>query len=131
MKYLKIICPLITCTFGIQVRSQTLPEQNDRWKIQTNGSIEWKIDNRLPHTDHLEMSGEKVSLWVQYGVDTSGRSILNRTMVFPTFRLLPVSTIASMMYNVTDEDLPRFLINDRLLKAGVYNASVSTGQVEK
>ncbi len=131
MKHLRIICTLLTCLAGIPSQSQTLPEQNDRWKIQTNGSIEWKVDNRLPHTDHIEMSGEKISLWVQYGVDTSGRSMLDRTMVFPTFRLLPVRTIASMMYNVTDGDLPRFLINDRLFKGGVYNASVSTDQVEK
>ena len=66
-----------------------LPEQNDRWTIQPNGSIEWKIDNRLPHNDHIEMSGEKVSLWMQYGVDTSGKSNFIRTIVFPTYRLLP------------------------------------------
>ena len=65
------------------------------------------------------MSGEKVSLWMQYGVDTSGRSNFVRTIVFPTYRLLPQRTIAHMMYNVNDAELPRFLINDRLLKAGV------------
>lgn len=108
-----------------------LPEQNDRWRITTDGSIEWTIDNRLPHNDHVEMSGEKVSLWVQYGVGSDGQPSLNRTMVFPTFRLLPVRTIASMMYNVTDNELPRFLINDRLLKAGVYNAAAADNLPEK
>src|SRR5690242_3708600 len=101
-------------------------QQRDRWTIQPDGSIEWKIDERLPHNDHIEMSGEKVSLWVQYGVDTSGKAVLNRTMIFPTFRLLPQRTTASMMYNVTDDDLPRILINDRLMKAGTYNAAVAT-----
>ena len=47
-----------------------------------------------------------------------------RTIVFPTHRLLPQRTIAHMTYNVKDDDLPRFLINDRLLKAGVINAAV-------
>ncbi|OQP64429.1 hypothetical protein A3860_20895 [Niastella vici] len=108
-----------------------LPEQNDRWRITTDGSIEWAIDNRLPHNDHVEMSGEKVSLWVQYGVGSDGQPSLNRTMVFPSFRLLPVRTIASMMYNVTDNELPRFLINDRLLKAGVYNAAATDNLPEK
>src|SRR5690349_11515418 len=103
----------------------------DRWQLLPGGSIEWKPAGRLPHSDHIEMSGEKVSLWVQYGVDTSGKLSLNRTMVFPTFRLLPVRTIASMMYNVTDNDLPRFLVNDRLLKTGVYNAAVAPDQPEK
>jgi hypothetical protein len=96
-----------------------------------DGSIEWRIDNRLPHNDHVEMSGEKVSMWVQYGVQENGQPTLNRTMVFPTFRLLPVRTIASMMYNITDQELPRFLINDKLLKAGVYNAAVAVDMPEK
>src|SRR6185503_17041531 len=77
------------------------------------------------------MSGEKISLWVQYGVNEKGQARLDRTMVFPTFRLLPVRTIASMTYNVTDNDLPRFLINDKLMKAGVYNAAVATDLPEK
>jgi hypothetical protein len=103
----------------------------DRWVITNDGAIEWKVTDRLPHNDHIEMSGEKVSLWIQYGVDTSGRAIVNRTMVFPTFRMLPVRTTASMMYNVTDAELPRFLINDRLLRTGVYNAAVQADQPEK
>ena len=112
-------------------QSYKLPEQNDRWKIQPDGSIVWTIDERLPHHDHIEMSGEQVSLWLQYGVDTSGRPVMNRTMVFPTFRLLPQRTTAHMMYDVKDEELPRFILNDRLLKTGVFNASVQEDQVEK
>ena len=61
---------------------------------------------------------------MQYGVDSNAKPWFIRTMVFPTFRLLPVRTIASMMYNINDGDLPRILINDKLLKAGVYNAAV-------
>src|SRR6187549_4248671 len=112
-------------------QTYNLPQQNDRWAIQPDGSIEWKIDNRLPHNDHIEMSGEKVSLWMQYGVDTSGKSNFVRTIVFPTYRLLPASTTAHMMYDVKDGDLPRILINNRLLKAGVINAAVATDQPEK
>jgi hypothetical protein len=100
-----------------------LPQQPDRWAIQPTGGIEWKIDNRLPHSDHIEMSGQKVSLWMQYQVDSSRRPVLNRTVVFPTFRLLPVRTISHMMYDVKDDDLPRIIINDHLYKAGVYNAA--------
>jgi hypothetical protein len=115
-------------THGLMAQS---PAQQDRWAIQPDGSILWTVNGRLPHRDHIEMSGEKVSLWVQYGVDTSGKLSLNRTMVFPTFRLLPQRTIASMMYNVTDYDLPRFLINDRLLKTGIYNAAMAEDMPEQ
>ncbi|HKO81815.1 MAG TPA: hypothetical protein VJU78_15525, partial [Chitinophagaceae bacterium] len=115
----------------LHAQSYTLPQQNDRWSIQPDGSIEWKIDKRLPHNDHIEMSGEKVSLWMQYGVDTSGASGFIRTLVFPTHRLLPQRTIAHMTYNVNDDELPRFLINDRLLKKGVYHAAIQNDQPEK
>jgi hypothetical protein len=122
---------LLSVSVSLHGQTYTLPAQRDRWSIQPDGSIEWRIDERLPHSDHIEMSGEKVSLWIQYGVDTSGKAILNRTLVFPTFRLLPQRTISSMMYNVTDNDLPRILIGDRLFKAGTYNAAVAADLPEK
>lgn len=125
----KVLPVILLAGFCNILHAQT--KQQDRWAIQPDGSIEWRIDNRLPHNDHIEMSGEKVSLWVQYGVDSAGRPLLDRTMVFPTFRLLPMRTIASMMYNVTDAELPRFLVNDRLIRPGVYNATVVTEQQEK
>jgi hypothetical protein len=108
-----------------------LTEQQDRWVIQPDGSIQWKIDGRLPHHDHIEMGGEKVALWMQYAVDTSAKPKLSRTLVFPSFRLLPQRTIAHMTYNVEDNDLPRIYINDRLFKAGVHNASLQTDMPEK
>src|SRR5688572_8048656 len=130
--FIKIVMlPLLFISISLSAQTFKLPEQNDRWTIQPDGTIEWKIDTRLPHNDHIEMSGEKVSLWMQYGIDTSGRSNFIRTIVFPTHRLLPQRTIAHMMYDVKDSDLPRFLINDRLLKAGVINAAVATDQPEK
>ena len=127
----KFLIPILFISISLSAQTYNLPQQNDRWAIQHDGSIVWKIDDRLPHNDHIEMSGEKVSLWMQYGVDTSGRSNFVRTIVFPTYRLLPARTIAHMMYDVKDADLPRFLINDRLLKAGVINAAVATDQPEK
>ncbi|MFL5811067.1 MAG: hypothetical protein ACJ749_16215 [Flavisolibacter sp.] len=124
-----LLCVLL---FGVPARAQyNLPVQNDRWKIQPDGSIEWAIDSRVPHSDHIEMSGQKVSIWMQYGVDSTAKPWFVRTIVFPTFRLLPQRTIGHMTYNVNDGDLPRFLINDRLLKAGVYNAAVTTDLPEK
>jgi hypothetical protein len=130
LKRLAIVASFaITTAANAQLASLT--PQNDRWAIQPDGSIQWTIDGRLPHYDHIEMSGEKISLWMQYGVDTSGRSSYTRTFVFPTHRLLPQRTIAHMTYSVTDEELPRILINDRLLKTGVYNAAIQTDQPEK
>jgi hypothetical protein len=124
-------CILTLTVSGLRAQSIDLPEQQDRWTIQPDGGIEWKPEGMLPHNDHIEMSGEKISMWIQYGVDTSGKLNLNRSFVFPSFRLLPQRTVSSMMYSVADNDLPRFLINDHLLKAGTFNAAVQTDQPEK
>src|ERR1700748_140569 len=93
-----------------------LPKQNDRWAIQPDGSITWNIKDRLPHADHIEMSGEKVSLWVEYGGDTSGILNMTRAVVFPTFRMLPNNTRSHISYTFRDNELPRFYINNRLLR---------------
>src|SRR5688500_15145927 len=132
MKHLLHSAPIFSICAALSISASAQSFQpasgQDRWAIQPDGSILWTIDNRLPHHDHIEMSGEKVALWMQYGVDTSGKAKLNRTLVFPTHRLLPQRTIAHMMYDVKDEELPRFLINDRLFKSGVFNAAVQPDQ---
>lgn len=102
-----------------------LPKQNNRWVIQPDGSITWNIKDRLPHTDHIEMSGEKVSLWVEYGVDTSGILNVNRTVVFPTFRTLPDNTRSHISYTFRDNELPRFYINNRLMRTDLAKSGRS------
>ncbi|WP_114938859.1 hypothetical protein [Mucilaginibacter endophyticus] len=118
MKFLKnciFLCSIISACCTAQAQQAGLAKQNNRWAIQPNGSIAWKTDNRLPHTDHIEMSGEKVSLWVKYGIDTSGLANLTRTVVFPTFRMLPDDTRSHIAYTFHDNELPRIYINNQLL----------------
>lgn len=91
-----------------------LPKQIDRWAIQPNGSITWNINNTVPHTDHIEMAGEKVAIWVEYGLDSLKRSKISRTLVFPTFRMLPDGTRTHITYSFQDIELPRFYINNKL-----------------
>jgi hypothetical protein len=100
MKFTFSFIFFVFIALATSAQQMNLPQQNDRWSIQPDGSIEWRIDNRIPHYDHIEMAGEKVALWMQYGVDDNAKPTLSRTLVFPTFRLLPVKTIAHMMYNV-------------------------------
>ncbi|MND66047.1 hypothetical protein D3C80_574330 [compost metagenome] len=94
----------------------------NRWRIEPNGSIYWNIEkSKLPHTDHIEMSGQQVSVWLNYTVDTTGRFQLSRTLVFPSFRMKPNDTHASFMYTVKDQDLPRFFIDGKPLKEDIIN----------
>jgi hypothetical protein len=87
-----VIIFFVLTRLALDAQQTVLPEQNDRWTILPGGSITWNIKDRLPHADHIEMSGEKVSLWVAYQVDTARVSEITRTIVFPTFRMLPDDT---------------------------------------
>ncbi|MBC9931674.1 hypothetical protein [Chitinophaga qingshengii] len=116
---------LLLCTGSVY--AQTL----DRWQIAPDGSIVWNVAGHLPHTDHIEMAGKKVALWLQYGVDSSGASTVTRTIVFPTYRLMPNKTETALMYTIQDNMLPRFFINNKLWKADIYNGGPTKPLPEK
>jgi hypothetical protein len=114
--YFKVVTLLMLFCSQSLFAQGTLTAQNDRWKIQSDGSIKWDVEGRLPHRDHIEMAGEKVAFWIDYGLDRAGRSSINRTVVFPTFRMLPDATRSHISHSFSDRDLPRFYINNRQLR---------------
>lgn len=66
------------------------------WTLNPGYEIEWKADGKA-YSDHIEMSGKRMSVVLRYGVDEQGRFSLNRTMVWPMLRTLPNNTHASLM----------------------------------
>lgn len=106
-------------------------EAGNRWHILENGTIEWTILPDDPHFDHIEMSGDQVSLWVRYEVDSSQRLQLQRTVIFPTFRLKPNDTHGTLMLSFADTDLPRFFLNMAPMKPCLVNGYPDRGLNEK
>ena len=51
--------------------SLAIAQPKDRWTIQDGGAIRWSINDNIPHDDHLEMSGQQLSVVLRYGVDAS------------------------------------------------------------
>ena len=78
------------------LNSSFLIAQN-RWSINPNGSISWEVKGRIPHYDHIEMSGLKVSTVLRYGVNADGSFELNKSMIWPMLRTIPNNTHASLM----------------------------------
>lgn len=72
-----------------------------RHRLGEDGTIEWEVERatRLPHYDHIEMSGFYVSGIVSYGVDAEGKLNLNRHVVFPGLRKIPNDTRGSLSHN--------------------------------
>ena len=96
---------LFVFLFWTLVCGGTLSAQN-RWSINPDGSISWDVKDCIPHYDHIEMSGLKVSTVLRYGVNADGSFELNKSMVWPMLRTIPNNTHASLMrrfaWNATD-----------------------------
>lgn len=98
---------IITCVIILffVLGDKTISAKN-RWTIQSDGSIAWIMDDRLPHFDHIEMSGQQVSAVLRYGITKEGVFYSERSMVWPMLRTLPNDTHASLMrrfaWNIPD-----------------------------
>lgn len=76
---------------------------DNRWTIGNGGSIVWNVDGRLPHHDHIEMSGEQVSVVYRYGVEEDGSFSMDRSVVWPMLRTIPNDTHASLIEHFDDD----------------------------
>ncbi|MDH6310968.1 hypothetical protein M2451_003738 [Dysgonomonas sp. PFB1-18] len=97
---------LLTLVF---LSSVVLNAQNDRWQLADNGAIEWNIDSRIPHYDHIEMSGQQLSVVLRYGVDAEGAFHVNRAMLFPMLRLHPVTRTQAHLKQRIELDIPKLV----------------------
>ncbi|MBF4466819.1 hypothetical protein [Flavobacterium sp. LC2016-12] len=77
------------------ITSKSFSQEDNRWKIDTDGSISWQINNNIPHDDHIEMSGKKISCVLRYGVAADGSFHATRSLVWPMLRTVPNNTHAS------------------------------------
>src|SRR5690554_729593 len=88
----KIVFIILLSTFFV-----LFTNSQNRWEINPSGGITWNIDSRIPHHDHIEMSGEQISVVLRYGVDEDGAFVLERSFVWPMLRTIPNNTHASLM----------------------------------
>ena len=123
-KVVLFICLVFSYSVGIYAQQ--------RWHLNQDGGISWKVksgDNA--HSDHIEMSGLKVSTVVRYGVDDEGKFLLNRGMVWPMLRTIPNDTHASLMRKLGWNPLENVLINNVQIKEQVRRISLDgTMEVE-
>ena len=90
----------------------------DRWRILPDRTgIEWPVavDSRLPHDDTLEMSGERVSLILKYGVSSNRVLRIDRHLEWPDLRVQPNDTYGNYDRDFADEDIPSIAIDGRRL----------------
>lgn len=78
------------------IMGKTFSQEDRRWQINPDGTISWQISNNIPHDDHIEMSGKKISCVLRYGVAADGSFHANRSLVWPMLRTIPNNTHASL-----------------------------------
>lgn len=101
----------------------------ERWKIQSDKSIIWEIDSKIPHYDHIEMSGLQVSAVLRYGVKPDGSSQFERSMVWPMLRTLPNNTHASLMQRFAIDYPSLLLVNGLTLNNEKVKSIVLDGRL--
>ena len=93
-----------------------IAQEASRWQINPDNSIQWNADSRIPHEDHIEMSGKTVSTVLRYGIDSEGAFILNKSLVWPLLRTIPNNTHASLMRRYDWNPLDGITVNGRSLQ---------------
>ena len=89
-------------------------EKGARRTFDKDGAINWTIKpGDKAHSDHLEMSGQQMSVVLRYGVDDAGAFKLNRSLVFPMLRMKPNKTQNNLKQRF-DVDIPALITIDDL-----------------
>jgi len=104
--------------FILLIQVSDLKAQN-RWNLESDGSISWRVNKGEVHSDNIEMSGRFISLIATYGVDEKGKPVLSRQLVFPMLRTIPNDTHANIIYTFGPDASPVIKINNRVVNEQV------------
>ena len=125
---IKKISLLISILLGV-VYSNWAQQSENRWITNEEGGITWNIDNRIPHKDHIEMSGKRISAVVSYGVNEDGSFFIKRDLVWPMLRTIPNNTHASLMHDFQQNISKKLMINGKNVEEKVKQISLN-GTIE-
>ena len=103
----------ITASIILGAAFTSFADTPDRWTIEPDGAILWEINDRIPHTDHVEMAGQQLAVVLRYGVDANGAFLLNRSLVFPMLRMKPNKTQNNLKQRF-NTDIPGMITVDDL-----------------
>lgn len=129
MKKIQLLLFLMFLTNIFLIGQESKPNfQNEIfWKITNNESIVWDLssENRLPHGDNIEMSGQQVAGIIHYLVDENKYLSLKRHLIFPQLRVYINSTDsewlkyrAYLKHDYNDDLLPVITFNQRTFEPG-------------
>ena len=97
-----------------------------RWNLEKGGGLQWGIKpSDAPHVDHIEASGQRVSLILHYGTGEEGRLVKQIFVVWPMLRTIPNDTHASLRGEFTPDLTPQILVNGELPEERLTGAKLN------
>jgi hypothetical protein len=123
----------------LQGLGQVTEHQNEIfWSLSNEYSIIWDLTNEinLPHSDNIEMNGQRVAAIISYEVDDNKRLTVNRDILFPQLRIFIESSAnkwrkyrAYLRDVYSDEFLPTIVVNERTYEPGPLDSAQIDGML--
>lgn len=83
-------------TLFVAITMQAAPAP--RWDIVGHHAVQWNdLRGGVPHSDHIEMAGERAGVVYYWNVDKNDEFHVDRHLIFPMLRTVPDNTHASWM----------------------------------
>ena len=101
-RVLFLFCVMMACAAAMAAK----------WQLGTDGSIVLAGEALSGYSDHVEMSGKRVSVVLRYAVQKDGSFSVNKGMVWPMLRTVPNNTHASLMRRVAWDLMDELVINN-------------------
>lgn len=77
-------------------------------------AIDYRASSGVPHADHLEMSGKRISAVLRYKVNDRSRFELEKSLVWPMLRTVPNNTHASFTRRLSVDIVPQLHLNEHV-----------------
>lgn len=97
------------------ISGKAFSQENNRWQINNDSGISWNVNN-IPHDDHIEMSGKKISCVIRYGVSADSSFHATRSLVWPMLRTIPNNTHASLTRRFEQDHLKLVTVNNKSIE---------------
>ncbi|MFN0215410.1 MAG: hypothetical protein ACKVT2_14225 [Saprospiraceae bacterium] len=109
-------CFVLIMAFAL-FSGKSYSQEYRRWQMNENGSITWQVKSNIPHSDHIEMSGKRISCVLRYGVASDGSFQATRSLVWPMLRTIPNNTHASLTRRFAQDAFKLVTVNYKPIEA--------------
>jgi len=135
-----LVVGIISLLTQFTVFCQFTENQNEiYWEVKGNTVISWDLSSttNLPHSDNIEMDGQKIAAIISYEIDENRNLKVSRDIIFPQLRIFIESSAnnwrkyrAYLRDEYSDEFLPTITVNERTFEPGPLDSVKICGMLQ-